>query len=1123
MDSKTKRDVIIIGAGAAGLTAALHLSKQNLKVSVLDGAIHPGSENWSGCVFFGENLADEEILGPGWLSETAIERKLVCRGVYMTNGVDTAGISYHNPNTFKNCATVLRPVFDHDLAEIARSRGIEILSRTNVIGLLKENDQVIGVATEKGPLYADLVFLAEGDAAHILQKEGYSNLKEGDKGHFLQGIKEVIELSPHTIEERFKLQKDEGAAYEMIIRNARIGGKTVKLNMGAFIYTNRESLSIGLVLPLDNLAEHFKGDHNNLMEWFKSLPAIKHWTAGGKRTAFGAKIINANGYKNLSQLCDNGLAIGGTCTGIGLDFPYPNYTGPASFTGLCLGKAVKAIKESNGDFSRENLEEYYVKAIKESQYFQDLKTTQNWADYIGKTDNFFSLLPDVKLDIAHPFFENKSFLTATRDACRSFFYHSRGGKLKKLIADLKVQQQAAGAMKVGPLQILSAYFSSAPLNIASNDEGDLRLQVFHKEEDVTDNMAPPLKTFYKINNNTIKAAFDVIYRNHGENLDQRFLTLNHIIAKKGFLSLLLGAVSSPFILATVGVCALLDNFTDKKTLLQSDTAKLVMEARKAQELSSFTPETNIEEKLADIIYETDKKSHIKVHWPAQQYLPESDPNRDLFHICPAGVYHAEKDIMGMLRPVVDYENCVKCESCWRGSSLVDWGRRGSHRLQYRVQTTAVATLLRHQAIEAQSWQIGHSSTFNSPLNIDKTLRELLNSVSRDIKRIHELIHSENRTLNASERVFIQTLQRDLNFQLVDFPRGNYDQRSQNLLLSLIHSCERIQSFINIERFYWIDSELQVMQQHALKQLGIEPQVDHSEISNKPLPATQQASDHFTIARLHKIKHDGMSCEDLKLIDSYCKNSHGENGLQEISELAKIDLGLSALFISRHLASAINNERPNPGLLICEDLQIDDDGKLSGSIPFALSAGIDSWILIAPQGTWKVSRSALGLTSTSLGSIGLRLAQIKKITLDQTPGEKLKYQGLAQLQKDGAALFVQTIISAGEYLLQKSIDHGIGRIQFPDLFQDEHGRDGIIKFGAVKSLIAHMAARLECLKAAAKSNIAANMLYVQAGKWLGTQEGSFTYNATQVYGGTGFSEDDTLSPYYRDATIFKYLL
>ena len=1122
MDITTKRDVIVVGAGAAGLTAALHLSNQNLKVSVLDGAVHPGAENWSGCVFFGENLAHEEVLGSDWISETAIERKLVSRGIYMTNGVDAGGISFKDPETFKNCATVLRPVFDHDLSEIARSKGIEILSRTTVLGLLREDGKIVGVATEKGPLYSDLVFLAEGDAAHLVSKEGYSNLPSGDKGHYLQGIKEVIHLKPEEIEKRFDVKPGEGAAYEMLIRNARIGGKTVQLNMGAFIYTNRESLSIGLVLPLDNLAEHFKGDHNNLMEWFKSLPIMKMWTKGGKRTAYGAKIINANGYNHLSQFCDDGLAIGGACTGIGLDFPYPNYTGPASFTGLSLGKAVKAIKAEGGEFSKDNLQKHYESAIKNSHYFKDMQTTRNWAEYIGSTKSFFSLFCDIKLDCSHPFFEGRGFFSAFKDSCRSFFYHSSNGKLTALIKDLLKQQKCAGAKTVGPLGILGAYFSGSPLKLAPKTQGEIKIKFFTGETELTDKMHPAMKSYTNMADGVLKSAFNILYRNHGETLDKKFKTLNHIIAKRGFLVILLWMVISPFIILLALINGIADTFANKKKIMQSATAKRIMAGRQAQEISSFTAESSVEDKLSSIVYETEKSCHIKVHWPRETYLPESDPNSALWHICPAGVYHAEKDPAGMLRPVVDYENCVKCESCWRGSPLADWGRRGSHRLIYRVKTSALTTLIRHQSRQTRFIESGEPSKFNNPVESSEKQLVILQKIDTLADRIHDLIHSTGRIFNSSERKWISRLtdeiDQEINNLSTDFP----NQRITSLVKTLEGSIEKIKEFIEIERFFWVDAELQIMKQHALKQLGLSSVSAEDFIPEIQVNPAENAISHFTLAHLHHLKKEGLGNDDLNMIKDWISHSNGENDKSIINTLSKINLGLTAIYLTCRIAQKITGSNKFISLAVCENIEAAGD-TISGTVPFAVSAIANEYLIVSKDGAWLVDPKSSGFTAEKIGTIGLREASPVEIKLEGVVADKVEHSGISQLIEDGIDLFYEAVVGAGDYLLEKSVNHATGRIQFPDLFQDEHGRDGIIKFGAVKALIAHIACRVELLKAAQHSDAPAACKYVQAGKWLGTQEGSFTYNATQVFGGTGFSEDDTLSPYYRDASIFKYLL
>src|SRR5207302_806230 len=211
--------------------------------------------------------------------------------------------------------TVLRPIFDHHLAQIALNHGVALLNETTAESLIREAGRVIGVCTNRGPLYADLVFLAEGDASHLVTREGYERYTDQrETPKFLHGIKEVIELPPGTIEERFGLGPEEGAAYEMLLRNGTLRGRQVHLNMGGFVYTNRQSLSVGLVLPADNLHQHFAGDPNLLIEWFEGLPALRPWLRQGKRGVFGAKLIRGGGAKDIPRLIDHGLAIGGAAS-----------------------------------------------------------------------------------------------------------------------------------------------------------------------------------------------------------------------------------------------------------------------------------------------------------------------------------------------------------------------------------------------------------------------------------------------------------------------------------------------------------------------------------------------------------------------------------------------------------------------------------------------------------------------------------------------------------------------------------------------------------------------------------------------------------------------------------------
>src|SRR5438105_7421136 len=207
--SGSQYDVIVVGAGAAGLSAAIGLARNGFRVIVLEAAPFPGAENWSGCVYFCENLSHPDLLGPEGVEALAWERRLVERGFFVTDGQDILGLSYRDPPAFRHCYCVLRPIFDHHLAHVAAGLGVLILSSTTVESLIRHRGRVIGVCTQRGPVYADLVFLAEGDASYLVTREGYENVPPGEGPKFLQGIKEVIELPPGAIESAFGVKEDD--------------------------------------------------------------------------------------------------------------------------------------------------------------------------------------------------------------------------------------------------------------------------------------------------------------------------------------------------------------------------------------------------------------------------------------------------------------------------------------------------------------------------------------------------------------------------------------------------------------------------------------------------------------------------------------------------------------------------------------------------------------------------------------------------------------------------------------------------------------------------------------------------------------------------------------------------
>jgi hypothetical protein len=287
---------------------------------------------------------------------------------------------------------------------------------------------VSGVQTDRGPLHAGVVFIAEGDASHLVAAEG---LERRPNPHFLQGVKAVLNLPPGKIEQRFGLAQGEGAAYEILIRNASIAGRTAHLNVGGFLYTNRDSLSIGYVVPLDNLRKNYRGDHSRLLEWMRSLPYIKELAADAVLSGYGTKIVRSGGWRERPMLAEDGLAVGGASAGLGVDIPFPNFTGPASATGLYFGRAVKGLLNDGRSLDRKNLTRAYLDPLLASAYGRNARYLSEWPGYFGRSRVLFGRTVDLACGTAR--FLSGGSVVETGRFLRSHLLSFRG--MRELLTD----------------------------------------------------------------------------------------------------------------------------------------------------------------------------------------------------------------------------------------------------------------------------------------------------------------------------------------------------------------------------------------------------------------------------------------------------------------------------------------------------------------------------------------------------------------------------------------------------------------------------------------------------------------------------------------------------------------
>ncbi|MEK7846667.1 MAG: FAD-dependent oxidoreductase, partial [Nitrospinota bacterium] len=304
-----KFDCIIIGAGPAGVAAALILVRKGLTVAVFERGEYPGSKNLFGGVLYSTIL---NKLIPEFYNEAPVERHITKRRYSILSKNSEMAIEFDfedfNHPPFNNSFTVLRAKFDRWFAQKAEDSGAVIFTETVVDDFIYDNGKVAGVRArrEGGDVYADVVICAEGANSLLTEKAG---LKKKLLPHqMITAVKEVVSLPKEVIEDRFNLSNNEGMALEFF-------GEAVKGMIGSgFIYTNKDSLSVGVGCPISVMKEK-NIKTNDLLESFKSHPVVKKLLRGGKTEEISAKMIPELGYKNLPKFIADGLLIVGDAAG----------------------------------------------------------------------------------------------------------------------------------------------------------------------------------------------------------------------------------------------------------------------------------------------------------------------------------------------------------------------------------------------------------------------------------------------------------------------------------------------------------------------------------------------------------------------------------------------------------------------------------------------------------------------------------------------------------------------------------------------------------------------------------------------------------------------------------------
>ncbi|MDE2694371.1 MAG: electron transfer flavoprotein-ubiquinone oxidoreductase [Paracoccaceae bacterium] len=389
-------DVVIVGAGPAGLSAAIRLKQLNadLDVVVLEKGSEVGAHILSGAVL---DTCGLDSLIPDWKTKGAPITVPVKKDNFLILG-ETGSIRIPNfpmPPLMNNHGNYIVSMANvcRWMAEQAEALGVEIFpgmacselvfgEKNELVGVIagefgKNKDGTTGDGYEPGmELRGKYVFLSEGVRGSLSKEliKHYALDANCDVPKFGLGMKEIWEIDPKNHEE--------GTVTHTM--GWPLGGNA---GGGSFIYhLDNNQIYIGFVVHLN-----YKNPHLfPYMEFqrFKHHPKIAKLLQGGKRVAYGARAITEGGWQSIPKVIFPGGALLGCSAGL-VNVPRIKGNHNAMLSGIFAAEAAaNAIKNGR---SGDELEKYEQDLLS-GPIAKDLKRVKNVKPLWSKFGLFPSLI-----------------------------------------------------------------------------------------------------------------------------------------------------------------------------------------------------------------------------------------------------------------------------------------------------------------------------------------------------------------------------------------------------------------------------------------------------------------------------------------------------------------------------------------------------------------------------------------------------------------------------------------------------------------------------------------------------------------------------------------------------------
>ncbi|UFJ39167.1 FAD-dependent oxidoreductase [Brevibacillus humidisoli] len=374
-----KFDVIVVGAGPAGTSCAYTLAKAGVNVLMIERGEYPGSKNVMGGVLYRKMMED---LIPEFYKEAPVERPIVEQRFMMLDQESALTFGYKGLEWGRepyNNFTVLRAKFDQWFADKAVEAGALLINETVVLECIVEGGKVVGVRTDRpdGDVYADVVVLADGVNSLLAKSLGFH--KEFRPDEVALAVMEVLKLDKKIIEDRFNLEANQGCTIEIF------GDATKGILGTAWLYTNKESLNIGVGTMLSGLIKH-KLKPYELLEYVKQHPMIRPYIQGSEQQEYLAHLIPEGGYRSMPRIVGDGVLVTGDAAQL-VNAIHREGSNMAMTSGVLAAEAIMAAREAD-DFTEKTLDSYRVKLMN-SFVGHDLQKYKDATHHFEKYPHYF--------------------------------------------------------------------------------------------------------------------------------------------------------------------------------------------------------------------------------------------------------------------------------------------------------------------------------------------------------------------------------------------------------------------------------------------------------------------------------------------------------------------------------------------------------------------------------------------------------------------------------------------------------------------------------------------------------------------------------------------------------------